>query len=89
MRRVALCRGVVEWEALYRVRADGVRVRWGAFCVPGCLCAWLSAYLMSTLLRGGLLRSGLVCLGDGVKNLFFVHLWEYLWHSNFALFISQ
>ncbi len=44
MRRVALCRGVVEWEALCRVRADGVRVRWGAFCAPGCLHAWLSVY---------------------------------------------
>ena len=68
---MTLCGGVIEREALCRVRADGVRVRWGAFCVPGCLCAWLPAYLMSTLLRGGLLRSGLVCLGDGVKNLFF------------------
>lgn len=60
---MTLCGGVIEREALCRVRADGVRVRWGAFCVPGCLCAWLPAYLMSTLLRGGLLRSGLVCLG--------------------------
>ena len=37
---MTLSRGVAEWEALCRVRADGVRVRWGAFCVPG-----LSVYL--------------------------------------------
>ncbi len=45
------------------MRAMWVRVRWGAFCMPGCLRAWLSAYLMSTLLRGGLLRFVLLRLG--------------------------
>ncbi|WP_426699418.1 hypothetical protein [Rothia mucilaginosa] len=57
----------------------------GACSVGRLLRAWLPAYLMSTLLRGGLLRSGLVCLGDGVKNLFFVHLWEYFLAFEFCV----
>lgn len=81
---MTLCGGVVEWEALCRVRADGVRVRWGAFCVPDCLCTWLSVCLdVDPVVAWSVVPWG------GVKNLFLVHSWEYLWHSNFALFISQ
>lgn len=86
---MTLSRGVAEWEVLCRVRADGVCVRWGAFCVSGCLRTWLSVYLdVDPVVWWSVVLWPVVPWG-GVKNLFLVHSWEYLWHSNFALFISQ
>lgn len=57
---MALRRGVVEWEALCRVRAVWVRVWWGAFCMPG---RW-PCYTVA------LLYSGSVAPWDGVKKSF-------------------
>jgi len=44
---MALRRGVVEWEALCRVRAVWVRVWWGAFCVPECWLCYTAAQFYS------------------------------------------
>ena len=48
LRGVALRRGVAGREALCRVRTEWVRVRWGAFCVPG---GWL-CYTVALLRLG-------------------------------------
>ena len=67
---MAPCRGVVEWEALCRVRAVWVRVWWGAFCMPSSVCPSVGSVIQRLSSMVALLYSGTVAPWDGVKNSF-------------------
>lgn len=57
------------------MRAEWVRVWWGAFCVPGCL----------TLLRGGLDCTVVWCALGWCKKFFLVHSGEYILTFEFCV----